>query len=167
MRRFTREEWDGRKTLVVRRSFKGAGRTFAPGDAFEWKRYGVEPRRVRQLYEAGFLDHEDAPVFTAQPGSARWSVRREVVAPEKVKPEQSPEFSAVVLSDAQGEEPEPEPVAEPEPTTDDLDGLNRNELWEVAEREGAPKKLRADEQREAIRAHRVAASEASTEPGAP
>jgi hypothetical protein len=76
MRRFTREDWDGRKTLVVRRSFKGAGRTFAPGDAFEWKRYGVEPRRVRQLYEAGFLDHEDAPVFTAQPGAKRWSIQR-------------------------------------------------------------------------------------------
>jgi hypothetical protein len=150
MRRFTREDWDGRKTLVVRRAFKGAGRTFAPGDAFEWKRYGVEPRRVRQLYEAGFLDHEDAPVFTAQPGAARWSVAPRVE-----------EASEPVT------EPEPEQVAEQvtEQVPDDLDGLNRNELWEVAEREGAPKKLRADEQREAIRAHRVAASEASTEPG--
>jgi len=148
MRRFTREEWDGRKTLVVRRSFKGAGRTFAPGDAFEWKRYGVEPRRVRQLYEAGFLDHEDAPVFTAQPGAKRWSVapRVEVEAASVAELE-------VVAEPEQATEQVTEQVTEQAP--DDLDSLNRNELWEIADCEGAPRKLRADEQREAIRANRA------------
>ena len=156
MRRFSRPEWDGRKTLVVRRAFKGAGRTFKPADPFEWKRLGVEPRRVRQLYEAGFIDHEDAPVFVAQPGSARWSVtpRVDVEAASVAELE-------VVAEPEQATEQVTEQVTEQAP--DDLDDLNRNELWEVAEREGAPKKLRADEQREAIRAHRGA----STEPGTP
>lgn len=142
MRRFTREDWDGRKTLVVRRSFKGAGRTFAPGDAFEWKRYGIEPRRVRQLYEAGFLDHEDAPVFTAQPGATRWSV-----AP---RGEEAPEPM-----------PEPSPVVDPSPrmvTNYDeaeaervyLSGLKRDELWDIADEEGAPRKLKSADQVEAI-----------------
>ena len=134
MRRFTRPEWDGRKTLIVRRAFKGAGRTFAPADPFEWKRLGVEPRRVRQLYEAGFVDHEDAPVFVAQPGSARWSVTPRVEAEPEPEPKQTPE----PVSD-----PSPRMVTnydEDEAERAYLSGLMRDELWEIADEAGAPRK---------------------------
>ena len=156
MRRFTREKWDGRKTLKVRRAFKGAGRSFKPGDNFEWARYGVEPRRVRQLYEAGFLDHDDAPVFVAQPGAKRWSIEARVEPQSEQTPEPEPEPQP---------EPEPEPTPQPEPppsprmvTNYDeaeaervyLSGLKRDELWGIADEEGAPRKLKSADQVEAI-----------------
>ncbi len=147
MRRFTREQWDGRKVLKVRRAFKGAGRSFKPGDNFEWARYGIAPRRVRQLYEAGFLDHDDAPVFVAQPGAKRWSI-------------------------APTPEPQTEPTPDPEPprmitnydvTNYDeaeadrayLSGLKRDELWDIADEEGAARRLKSADQVEAIIANRA------------
>jgi hypothetical protein len=48
-------EFDPRKPVEVRLSFRYAGRDYAPGEPFEWRRAGISMRRVRQMYEAGKL----------------------------------------------------------------------------------------------------------------
>ena len=50
------------KDLVVRKAFKSGGRQFLPGSVFSWRDHLVTPRRVSQMYEAGYLVHEDIPV---------------------------------------------------------------------------------------------------------
>ena len=51
-----------KEPILARRAFSAAGRTFQPGDVFNWSRLSVSPRRVRQMYDAGMLMHSDEPV---------------------------------------------------------------------------------------------------------
>ena len=48
--------------ILARRAFSAAGRTYQPGDVFDWKRLSVSVRRVRLMYDAGTLVHSDEPV---------------------------------------------------------------------------------------------------------
>ena len=60
MPNLTRQPFDpSKKKLLVRRDFRAGGRMLRHGSVFPWKRLGVTPRRLRQLYEAGFLHYEE------------------------------------------------------------------------------------------------------------
>ena len=61
-RRLVERTFDPKKPLVARRDFVAAGRTFSPGDAFDWKRMAVAQRRVSQMFEANLVGHPDDAV---------------------------------------------------------------------------------------------------------
>ena len=48
-------KFDPRKPLEVRVAFRWAGRDYSVGDPFNWRRNGIDHRRVRQMFEAGKL----------------------------------------------------------------------------------------------------------------
>lgn len=48
--------------ILARRAFSAAGRTFQPGDVFDWSRLSVSKRRVSLMYDAGMLMHSDESV---------------------------------------------------------------------------------------------------------
>lgn len=48
--------------FVVRRELRFAGRSFRPGEKFPWRRLACSPRRLRQLYDGGYLNTLDSVV---------------------------------------------------------------------------------------------------------
>ena len=48
------------KTLYCRKAFKGAGRTFLPGQVVDWKKLAMDTRRVRMMFEQRWLTHDDS-----------------------------------------------------------------------------------------------------------
>ncbi len=62
-RRIVERTFDPKQPLLVRRAFSAAGRTFQPGDDFDWRRLSVAHRRVSQMFDAGYLVHRDEVAF--------------------------------------------------------------------------------------------------------
>lgn len=133
---------DVTKPLVARRKFVASGRRFAPGQPFPWKDLGLTLRQVGLLFNTGNVIHpvEAAPVLTPEP-----TIEMEV---------QDEDAHHVAVTSATAEQPAA-PVE-----GDGLDGLNLKELRQIAADEGAPTRVSRDEQREAIRAHRLATADA-------
>jgi hypothetical protein len=73
-----------KEPILARRAFSAAGRTFQPGDVFNWSRLSVSPRRVRQMYDAGMLMHSDEPV--AEETAADEPVAEETVVATEIPP---------------------------------------------------------------------------------
>jgi hypothetical protein len=120
--------FDPSRPVVARRFFVAAGRHFNPGDSFDWTRLAVDQRRVRQMFEAGKLEHTPAePVAVITNEIADEDIHRIAVT------------AAAAIED------------------DNLEGMRMPELREIAEREGAPTRVSRSEQVEAIRATRRAA----------
>ncbi|MFO0271379.1 MAG: hypothetical protein ACK53W_12695 [Gemmatimonadota bacterium] len=83
-----RPPFDRQRPLVVRRTFDHGGRVMAPGEAFDAS--GVNDRRLRLLYDSGYLQHgtatPSAPATTNPPvddrpvirhrGGGRWYIMR-------------------------------------------------------------------------------------------
>jgi hypothetical protein len=120
--------------LVVRKTFTSAGRQLMPGDDFDWRRHFVTPRRVRQLFDAGYLDHPSETVSAA-------------VAADTPEPEPEPEAEGTAV---------PADAASALPQDDGLDDLDMVRLREIADAEGAPYRVSRAAQREAIRENRRA-----------
>lgn len=131
--------FDPAQPVYVRRFLVAGGRHLDPGTAFEWRRWAISERRVRQLFDAGKLMHQ----------AARGDAAVQPVAPQvSTKPEATDEPRVNVPAPATEQQP-PAPVE-----NDGLDDLNMKELRAIAEAEGAPTRLRRDDQRAAIREHR-------------
>lgn len=47
------------KPVFARKSFVANGRRFSSGDEFKWRSQAIMQRKVRQLYEAGYIHHQD------------------------------------------------------------------------------------------------------------
>ena len=71
-----------KEPILARRAFSAAGRTFQPGDVFNWSRLSVSPRRVRQMYDAGMLMHSDEPVAEETAAETETVVEETVVETE-------------------------------------------------------------------------------------
>lgn len=54
---FSRETFNKAIPVYVRRNFKGAGRNWITGQLFDWKHGGLDVRRIRLLFEGGYLTH--------------------------------------------------------------------------------------------------------------
>lgn len=130
--------YDPARPLVVRRFFVAAGRHFSPGDLFDRRKALVTPRRVRQLFDAGKLVHEDTVLTPAQQ-----EIQDEAIL-----------ATAAASTEAETPSPVAEPVMLPEPE-DDLTNLNMKELRAIAEAEDAPTRTSRADQRAAIREHRA------------
>lgn len=125
---------DVTKPLVARRRFVASGRRFNPGEPFPWKDLGVSTRQVGLLFNTGNVVHPTVITAPATP------------APTIAVEMQDADTHHVAVT-----------------TNDDgLDGLNLKDLRQIAVDEGAPTRVSRDEQREAIRAHRVATAEAAS-----
>lgn len=61
-----REEFDIDRTLVARRPFSAGGRHFLRGQKFGWRRLSISQRRVRQMYEAGWLMYSEPVLSVAE-----------------------------------------------------------------------------------------------------
>jgi hypothetical protein len=49
---------DFKKPLYVQKAFKSGTRLFKLGELFNWKKIGVERRRVAQLFDVRYIDHD-------------------------------------------------------------------------------------------------------------
>lgn len=118
-----------KRKVVARRPFSAAGHRYTPGMEFPWKQLAVDTRRVTQMFDQGFLRHEQA------------QEEAERFFPKKPEPQ-----------------PAPRPVFEQDaPVGDDLDAVDSmTELRAIASAEGAPYKVSKADQRAAIREHREA-----------
>ena len=138
-RAFTERAFDPNRPVCVnpRRTIKAAGRTFKGGEEIDWKRLGISQRRIRQFYDAVWLDHPESdqgrPLDSASPAPAP------APAPTPT-PQPSPEPYRPVL------------VTEPEDDLDQIDDMKA--LREIADQIGAPYKVSKVDQRAAIREHR-------------
>lgn len=131
-RRLVERNFDPKLAVVARRSFNASGRHYGPGDTFDWRHLAVDQRRVRQMFDSGFLRHFEEEVDVPSP------------APVAPKPVIEPVFEPVV-ADEQG---------------DELDAIDdMKELRAIADAEGAPYKVSKADQREAIRENRKSESE--------
>ena len=63
----TSQPFDKARPVVVRRPFNENGRRRAPGETFDWQRMAIGLRRVAQLFEAGYLRHDDLPEPEPEP----------------------------------------------------------------------------------------------------
>jgi hypothetical protein len=59
MPNLTRSPFDIKREFVARKAFRTGNRKFTVGQRFPWKRMAVSERRVRQLYEAGWLTYPE------------------------------------------------------------------------------------------------------------
>jgi hypothetical protein len=59
MSRYERQILDNTKPLLVRKPFRANGRPFEVGAPFDWSRMVITERRVRQLFDAGFIHHRE------------------------------------------------------------------------------------------------------------
>lgn len=98
-----RPVFDIGKTMVARKRFRTNGRAYGPGDVFSWRRLAVAPRRLRQLYDQGWITHQE-DWEAGQPKAAEPKVETKV-APQKVT-------KKVTKKASPKEEPEPEPEGE-------------------------------------------------------
>lgn len=56
--KYTRPPFNQKEPVYVRRSFTSNGRTYLPGQRFDWKYYAVSVRRAAQMYNMGKITHE-------------------------------------------------------------------------------------------------------------
>jgi len=73
---YVREVFNPKLPLFVKKSFKGAGRSFLPGQRFDWKRLSMNQRRVMLMFEQRYLTHED-PEFTVEDEEADKKINTE------------------------------------------------------------------------------------------
>lgn len=96
MSRYSPQNFDIKQPLFVRRPFNGNGRMWLPGMLFDWQHYAIAAHRVRALFRARYLKHEDPEELE--------------VAPQEIDP--LPVLDPKVVPEP---EPTPTPVPEPEP----------------------------------------------------
>jgi len=137
----------GRPCVVTQRrgAIKANGRTYKPGEVIDWRKAGIDQRRMRQYFDAGWIEHE--PDSVAVPLDA-----------PRPEPSPSPDPEPAPEPEPVAAEPSPEPdESEPaEPETDDLDAIETMpELREIADAIGAPYKVSKVDQRQAIRDKRA------------
>ena len=140
-RRLVKETFDPSKKVVVRRPFTGGGRHYRPGDEFVWAHMAVTQRRVRQLYDAGYLYHING-----------YGDRHSMVKSSTAGSNFSP--SAAFPPPAQEVGGSSENGSAVEDTQDDLSDLKMSDLREIAKSEGAEIKVSKVDQRAAIRENR-------------
>jgi hypothetical protein len=146
---------DLNKPLVVRRFFVAAGRHLNPGDPFEWRRWAIDQRRVRQLFDAGKIMHGTATLASAEPVTPAPSAPS--TAPSITQEVQDDDIHHVAVTAPATDEP---PATAEQVTGDGLDDLGMKELREIASQENAPFRVSREAQREAIRdARRARAAE--------
>jgi len=146
MARHIERVFDPMQPVVARRFFVAAGRHFSPRDPFDWTRMAVALRRVRLLFESGKLMHpEPAFVEPTPPPTQPARVEARSIAPtsaptiaQETQDEDIAHAAAVAADD------------------DGLDTLNMKQLRAIADAEGAPTRLRREDQRAVIREHRRA-----------
>jgi hypothetical protein len=59
--------YDETKPLVARKEFRGGGRIYKSGDKFDPKHMALSERRIKVLFEQGFLMHPDEKVEAKSP----------------------------------------------------------------------------------------------------
>ena len=57
MGRYDRQVFDINKPFLVRKAFKANGRTFTNGMPFDWSHMAITARKVRVLFDSGYLSH--------------------------------------------------------------------------------------------------------------
>jgi hypothetical protein len=155
------KEFDPTKPVYARRQFVANGRTYKPGDAFDWKRNAIVVRKVRQLYDAGKVFHGDEIGFDRVQRPADTSTHNVLQSPYPKVYKSRPE-AVVNFADSPSEtiermhssvaDGDPDPFTVCDEDLDDIDSLK--ELKEIAEREGAKIGRSKEKQREYIRENR-------------
>lgn len=59
-RAYRERRFDAKRPVYVSKSFKGNGRNWQPGQYFDWHRMAISQRRVRQMFDAGKLKHDES-----------------------------------------------------------------------------------------------------------
>jgi hypothetical protein len=148
MARLIERTFDPARPVYVRRFFVAAGRHLQPGDLFDWRRWSIDQRKTRQLFDVGKLMHDaTASVVTPAPTALQEVEDEAILIAASEAPEAPPT-----------EAPEAPPTEAPEaqPEDDGLDDMNMIQLRAIAAEEGAPTRQRRDDQRAVIRENRLA-----------
>lgn len=66
MSRYSKESFNKNIPVYVRRKFNGAGRNWIPGQRFSWNKLALDVRRVRLLFDGGYLTHIQPEDFSAE-----------------------------------------------------------------------------------------------------
>ena len=66
MARLVFREFDASKPTYARRKFVANGRRFAPNDLFDWRKMAVSPRRAKQMFDAGWIKHDESVEITVE-----------------------------------------------------------------------------------------------------
>jgi hypothetical protein len=145
--------FDPARPVFVRRFLVAAGRHLNPGDAFSWRQWALNERRVRQLFDAGKLTH-DAP----QRADLAGLQARDMAAAAPLTP--APTVEQETQDDDIHHVAVTTPAADPQPAatveSDGLDELTMAELRQIAAEENAPLRASKSAQRDAIRETRNA-----------
>jgi len=140
MARLIERTFDPARPAYVRRFFVAAGRHLQPGDLFDWRRWSIDQRKTRQLFDVGKLMHDaTASVVTPAPTAL-----------------QEVEDEAILIAASEAPEAPPTEAPEAQPEDDGLDDMNMIQLRAIAAEEGAPTRQRRDDQRAVIRENRLA-----------
>lgn len=67
--KFQTEVFNPKAPAYVRRTFRGSGREWLPGQSFDWGALSISQRRVSQLFQQRYLTHEE-PEFTPEDEAA-------------------------------------------------------------------------------------------------
>lgn len=86
MARYRQEPVDLNKKFIVRKKFIGNGRTWLPGQIFDWRRLAVSPRKVVNLYNASYLKQENVDIDDLERDIALGKVDPDtIIEPKKEK----------------------------------------------------------------------------------
>jgi hypothetical protein len=147
MARLIERVFDPSKPLIVRRFFAGAGRHWNPGDDFPWRRLAVDARRVRLMFEAGKLMHADEGGRVGPKGFEPPAIGPALTAEEQ---------TASIAQEMQDEDIHHIAVTSTPVYDDGLEDMKMQDLRAIAEAEGAPTRLRRQDQIDVIRENRAA-----------
>lgn len=136
----TPETFDPSRPLVARRPFSAGGRNYANGDPFDWRRMAVSLRRVRQLFDAGYVRHPREEMASSTSAAASETS----VQTASETPHTQADHAGFIGETHSARDSVGALLAQ-------IDTMSPAELKAVAERLGAPVKFRADAQRAAIR----------------
>jgi hypothetical protein len=154
MARLIERIFDPRRPLIARRFFVAAGRHYNPGDAFDWRRMAVDQRRVKLLFDAGKLMHPDTDAAPEAEPLIEVAAVGAVPAPTIAQEVEDEDAHHIAITASATDER----ATSAEQVSDDLDGLNMNQLRTIALAENAPSRVSRAEQREAIRENRRASA---------
>lgn len=136
MARIPERKFDPARPVYARKTFTANGRKLTPGTELDWKKLAVDQRRVRNMFDTGYIGHDEPKAATASnPTDTHAAVKKIVedeVTPKRIDEAYTPERK------------------------DDLDAIDDlKELRAIADEIGAPYKVSKADQRQAIRDKRA------------
>jgi len=110
-----RENLDLTRKFIARHNFVANGRKYKPGDSFQWKKACPDKRKLRNLYEAGYIMMEPLEVDTVVTAESEGA---EIVLNDAIIPEQPLEpldLNVEIIDPVEVDQPDIEPQLTEQP----------------------------------------------------